>query len=201
MKKLTLSLATILVSAALSHAQYSDLVSLGSNSWTIDTSGSSSIFSQSSTSVSFNTAVTSGEAVQGALVTTPVNWSAFNAGNGTQGSSTDFAVNMSFTGGSNPNMGFNVQVWNADFSDNMYFAGNTATATSTAAYIPLTFDSGNTAILANPGNIIISWNDGGTPSVTMNSLAAVPEPSTYALMALGGLVLFFIARRRKAQQA
>jgi hypothetical protein len=33
----------------------------------------------------------------------------------------------------------------------------------------------------------------------MNSLAAIPEPSTYALMALGGLVLFFIARRRKAQ--
>jgi hypothetical protein len=27
----------------------------------------------------------------------------------------------------------------------------------------------------------------------------VPEPSTYALMALGGLALFFIARRRKAQ--
>jgi hypothetical protein len=30
-------------------------------------------------------------------------------------------------------------------------------------------------------------------------LATIPEPSTYALMALGGLVLFFIARRRKAQ--
>ena len=29
------------------------------------------------------------------------------------------------------------------------------------------------------------------------SLNVVPEPSTYALMALGGLALFFIARRRK----
>jgi hypothetical protein len=199
MKKLTLSLATILVSVALSNAQYTDLTSLGTNGWSIDTSSSSSIYSQSSTSISFNTAVTSGDPVQGSLVTTPVNWSAFNAGNGTQGSSTDFAVNMSFTGGSNPNMGFNLQVWNADFSENMYFAGNTNGATSTAAYIPLTFDSGNTAVLSNPATIIISWNDSGTPNVTMNSLAAVPEPSTYALMALGGLVLFFMVRRRKVQ--
>lgn len=200
MKKIVLSLATVLVSVAFSSATYLDLTSLGSNGWTIDTVNSSPIFSQTATSVSFNLPVSSGEAVQGNLVTTPVNWSAFNAGNGTQGSSTDFAVNMSFTGGTNPNMGFNLQVWNSDFSENMYFAGNTNGATSTAAYIPLTFDTGNTAVLANPSTIIISWNDGGTPNVTMNSLAAVPEPSTYALMALGGLALFFVIRRRKAQQ-
>jgi hypothetical protein len=48
---------------------------------------------------------------------------------------------------------------------------------------------------------------GGTPSYTqvpntasaIQSFSVVPEPSTYALMALGGFVLFFIARRRKAQ--
>jgi hypothetical protein len=58
----------------------------------------------------------------------------------------------------------------------------------------------------------VSWNDiqswtisGGAPAGSaavrwsVDNLAAVPEPSTYALMALGGLVLFFIARRRKAQ--
>ncbi len=37
---------------------------------------------------------------------------------------------------------------------------------------------------------------GTPPSANLN---LVPEPSTYALMAIGGLVLFFIARRRKAQ--
>jgi hypothetical protein len=60
----------------------------------------------------------------------------------------------------------------------------------------------------NPANIS-SWSisdggNGGTGNLsgaTFVSLQAVPEPSTYALMALGGLVLFFIARRRKAQQA
>lgn len=36
----------------------------------------------------------------------------------------------------------------------------------------------------------------GSPEI---GLQVVPEPSSYALMALGGLVLFFIARRRKVQ--
>jgi hypothetical protein len=38
-----------------------------------------------------------------------------------------------------------------------------------------------------------------TSAFLVGSGSVVPEPSTYALMALGGLVLFFIARRRKAQ--
>jgi hypothetical protein len=200
MKKITSIFAAVALSLSLVNAQYSDLVSLGSLGWNIDPNASTGgIFSQTSSSVSFNSAVSSGDAVQGSLVSTPVNWSSFNSGNGSQGSSTDFAINMSFTGVTNPNMGFNIQVWSSDFNKNLYFAGSTASATSTASFIPLTFDSGDTSVLANPGVVIVSWNDGGTPNVTMNSLAAVPEPSTYALMALGGLALFFIARRRKAK--
>jgi hypothetical protein len=36
-------------------------------------------------------------------------------------------------------------------------------------------------------------------SAGVASLNVVPEPSTYALMALGGLVMFYMIRRRKAQ--
>jgi hypothetical protein len=43
------------------------------------------------------------------------------------------------------------------------------------------------------------FQNGGSVATAASSLAIIPEPSTYALMALGGLVLFFIARRRKAQ--
>jgi hypothetical protein len=59
----------------------------------------------------------------------------------------------------------------------------------------------------NPASVT-NWNigDGGnggsgtlTGGASLVSLQVVPEPSTYALMALGGLVLFFMVRRRKAQ--
>ncbi len=44
-----------------------------------------------------------------------------------------------------------------------------------------------------------SGNTGGLTGASLVSLQAVPEPSTYALMALGGLVVFFMVRRRKVQ--
>jgi hypothetical protein len=59
------------------------------------------------------------------------------------------------------------------------------------------FFTGSTSMASLTGFTGGSYNfNSGAPIM---SLQVVPEPSTYALMALGGLVLFFIARRRKAQ--
>lgn len=196
MKKTAAILSVFLASAAFANAQIT-LSSLGSIGLTIDAINSSPIYSQTGSSLQFNGAITSGESVQGALASS-ADWSSYNAGNGTQDSSTDFSLYMAFTGVTNPLMGFNVQIWNADFSNNLYLAGSTGSASSVASYIPLTYHSGDISVLANPGNLIISWNDGGTPNVTMTSLSAVPEPSTYALLAIGAVGLFFSFRRRKA---
>jgi hypothetical protein len=49
------------------------------------------------------------------------------------------------------------------------------------------------------GTAFTQINSGSAASSLVGSFTVIPEPSTYALMALGGLVLFFIARRRKAQ--
>jgi hypothetical protein len=105
------------------------------------------------------------------------------------------------TGGVNPGGGFQISLESsngggalANFLWSTFVTSTTGTATFTTSG---GFQS----------NSVINWNilDGGAGSTggltgaQLVSLQAVPEPSTYALMALGGLVLFFIARRRKVQ--
>jgi hypothetical protein len=65
------------------------------------------------------------------------------------------------------------------------------------------FSAGSTPEGFNFANIT-SWNlnsssASGSINVQLAQLSVVPEPSTYALMALGGLVLFFMVRRHKVQ--
>lgn len=67
------------------------------------------------------------------------------------------------------------------------------------------FSDGTTPLGFNFANIS-NWNlNSSSASGSINvqlaqlSVSVVPEPSTYALMALGGLVLFFMVRRRKVQ--
>ena len=66
------------------------------------------------------------------------------------------------------------------------------------------------ALGANPGSFdyadVVNWNlnsggNGNNMNVTLTQLrvTAVPEPSTYALLAIGALGLFLSFRRRKVQ--
>jgi hypothetical protein len=86
------------------------------------------------------------------------------------------------------------------------FDGSYSGVGSTQQNVALTF---NTSVSTNPtftpgtfDSFQLSFNEGGTAAninATAYNLNVVPEPSTYALMALGGLALFFIARRRMVQ--
>jgi hypothetical protein len=101
---------------------------------------------------------------------------------------------VTLQGGINPN-----DIATAQFTWNSFTSGQPGAAVANEATIT-TFGS------FNPANVS-SWNisDGGNggagslSGASFVSLQAVPEPSTYALMALGGLVLFFMIRRRKVQ--
>jgi hypothetical protein len=89
---------------------------------------------------------------------------------------------------SNPTAGTSLSLWRA----------TTGGVGVTGWVWPGTEPTGSIGFAASPIGANIFTQLGSGASSTL-SFSVVPEPSTYALMALGGLVLFFIARRRKAQ--
>jgi hypothetical protein len=141
------------------------------------------------------TATPNGSSGEGLL--SPDSFSAINASAGSNGISlTGFVT-------SDPGGSFNVSVYNsATVGANSVFSWSSFVGSQ-----PVTVNVPFTTIA--PGftlSNIQAWDIsdgtlGGSAnlSFTAQSLSIIPEPSTYALMALGGLVLFFIARRRKAQ--
>ena len=101
---------------------------------------------------------------------------------------------VTLQGGVGPN-----DIATAEFTWNSFTSGQPGAAVENEAIL-LTFG------LFNPANVsgwsIADGGNGGTGNLSgasFVSLQAIPEPSTYALIALGGLGLFLAARRRKVQ--
>ncbi|MFM8365746.1 MAG: PEP-CTERM sorting domain-containing protein, partial [Verrucomicrobiota bacterium] len=83
--------------------------------------------------------------------------------------------------------------WSSSFSNYAVLRDSSWTVPSFSLNPSLTAITFSTNTQALVGSINAPTSAGAT------SITLVPEPSTYALMALGGLVLFFMVRRRKVQ--
>ncbi len=103
--------------------------------------------------------------------------------------------------GTNPNAAFSVNIYSGDLSSSKQYTGFTGSFGSSQTTVTLTPN-----ILGNTGAssfTTISFFDfttagtGNTISLTFDTLAAVPEPSTYTLMAMGSLVFGGIFLKRK----
>jgi hypothetical protein len=95
---------------------------------------------------------------------------------------------------------FTVTLFDAGLSQNKAFEGSFAEAGVVGNNYSLSFKTETAPFTSIGGLTFTADGVGNALNVSVNNLSVVPEPSTYALMALGGLVLFCIARRRKAQQ-
>ena len=191
MKTLLTSICALSLAATIAQAQFVDLVSLGSSTYTIDPGVSIGTYSQSSTGTSFSPSVSLGDTVGGTFG--PLDWTANSSA-----LATTLFLKIAFTG-SNPLLPMTVQIFNTDFSLSNTYQGTTSPILADPNYFQFDLVGPFTAaVLANAGGVQITWDGGSNVNANLQAVAAVPEPSTYALLAMGGLALGgYVMRRRQ----
>lgn len=166
-------------------SQTVDLTSFGSAAFTVDGASTTAPYSQTASGIVFGPTITFADTLGGSFAST-FNWSTYNP----------FAVppatwfvKMSISG-ANPNLPFTLNLVNSVGGTLVNFDGDTSALSG--GYVPLTLsttDPGVASALSAVDMAQFTWNNGASGSVTLEGVAAVPESSTYTLLALGGLAL------------
>jgi hypothetical protein len=191
MKK-TLTTLAVVAAFALSNttfAQFTDLISFGTGG-AYGALGDGSSGTQVSNGVSYTSPIALADGFFQANPLNPtLDWSSYS----------NFFLKVAIT--NNPNLPFTLS-FNSDDSGANKLSSTSNNAGSIAdggfTYIPLTKSGSPT--LTGIEYVNFNWDNSSSGSVGITiSAVSVPEPSTYALMAIGGLVLFFMVRRRKVQ--
>ncbi len=183
MKTLLTPLLSIFLLSHGINASYVDLASFGSTGFTVDPFATTA-GTQTSTGITFTPSIGLGDTIGGGFTGAPFNWSQYTA-------ASDFGLKFSILSGVNPNLPFSLSL--VDGASNILNFSGVTSDLNADGYIPLTLNS------TDPGTVVVllgvtaaqfTW-DGAAPAanVSVQGIAAVPEPSTYMLLACGALVL------------
>lgn len=175
-KQSLLALAVTTLSLAPSLGQQVDLVSLGSPTFTVDSGATTAAYTQTGSGLVFNGAYALGDTLGGSF--TAMDWSPY--------ATSTFGVVMSLTG-TNPDMPFSVQFYDDTFAVINTYSGFTTGAT-VSTFQPLTLAIPGTGVFSSVAGIQFTWDGGGTINATAEKIA-VPEPSTYAMLAFASVAL------------
>ena len=188
--------ATIAFLAAPGRSQIVDLTSFGSSAFAVDGDSTTAPYSQTVSGIVFGPTITFADTLGGSFAST-FDWSTYNPFSAPPAT---WFVKMSISG-ANPNLPFTLNLVNSVGGTLVNFDGDTSALSG--GYVPLTLsttDPGVASALSAIDMAQFTWNNGASGSVTLEGVAAaaaVPEPSTYALLALGGLALGGYALRRR----
>ena len=190
-KKILLLLAFISAFATAGRAQV-DLLQLGSTTFSIDP-GSSVGYTQTTNAIVFNLTLAGGETVynDSTIPFTTTDWSAYSG----------FEIKMTLLGGSPTSVPFSVGLFDSSFNSISLYDGSTDTLTTVGSTVsvPLTLSLAGNNLFNDVQYLQITWNGSGAVNTDFQTMVGVPEPSTYALLAISGLAFGgYVVRRRRA---
>ena len=192
--------AVLLLSASSLCAQNVELTKLGTTAFLVDGGSTSASYTQTSGSLTFTAFDSSAveNYLAGSFNAGTLDWTTY-----TSSPYITFALNMSVSG-TNPDTSFSLDLIDSTFNSIATYGGTTTGLGGTLSLVQLTLDAVGTGAYNDIIALGFTW-DGSMSSpntVTIESVyAVVPEPSTYALLALSGLALgggYAMRRRRRA---
>lgn len=191
MKKILVLIA--IVSCATGHAQTVDLISLGSGTFTLDGGSTIGLGTQTVTGLFWTPSVVTNDQLAGTFTT--ADWTPYT----NPLNYTGFGVRMSVNG-VNPNLAFSVELYDSLFNIVDTYDGSTFGLTATPSIVPLTLNLPGTGNYSSITGLLFTWNGSGTINTEVTEVVAiaVPEPSAYALLAMGAFAMGgYMLRRRQ----
>jgi hypothetical protein len=192
MKKITSALLALILAGSIGQAQFIDLVSLGSSGYLIDAGVTTAAYTQDASGTRFSPSVALGDTLGGVFISSPLDWSTYGD------LSSSIYLKIAFTG-ANPLLPISLQLFNPDFTLSNTYSGTTTPIGESASYFKLDLVGASTpAVLSGAGGAQITWDGGATVNANVEAIATVPEPSTYALLALAGMAAGAYRLRRRS---
>jgi hypothetical protein len=150
-------------------AQQQVLVGLGSKTFRIDPSATTSRYTQSLNGIVFGPSASLGDTLGGSL----------GAGNWSSPNFQQFGIIMSITG-PNPNLPFHLEILDTRFAVLASLEGTTAGVGSAPVFVPLRFTSGDRSLLTSVGGLQWTWDGSANIQVVLSSLAVSTSASDAA---------------------
>jgi hypothetical protein len=188
-----LTLLTLSFAAAPAFAQTNTLAALGTNNFTVDEGSTTAAYSQTATNLTLVSPFTLGDTLGGVFSST-YDWSAYS-----NASTFTFGLFMSAAGAS-PGIPFTVEFFNGalDAIVNTY-SGDASGLSASPTFVPMSLSLAGSGDFSSIGGMQFTWDGAGTGTVVVDSVAVslVPEPSTWAMLALGVTLCGGLALRRR----
>jgi hypothetical protein len=160
-------------------ASFTDLVNLGTNSFTVDPGATTAPYSQTASSLDFNGTIALGDTLGGIFFALQ-DWSSYET----------FGLRMSLMG-TNSDLPFSLQFFNSAFNIINTYQGNTAgLSLNTPTVVMLSLSEAGTMNFSSVAGMQFTWDGGGPMDTSLTEVVGfnAPDSGFFVAQAPGGVV-------------